>query len=167
MDEFLKPGISQAELARRMGKGNDQICRWLGEPGNWTLDSVSDLLFAISGAELDCSEAQYPLDAPPRNLTQPDWFGPTAASMLQEIESTDDELCRCVEQATDVGGIPGSAANNRGRRNVGRPHARHRKAHTKYHPDDGYMVPEKTGRRTRPSRQRSADPQMHPRPQTW
>jgi hypothetical protein len=66
-----------------------------------------------------CSEAQYPLDAPPRNLTQPDWFGPTAASMLQEIESmSDDELCRCVEQATDVGGIPGSAANNRGRRNV-------------------------------------------------
>jgi len=34
--------------------------------------------------------------------------GPTAASMLQEIESmSDDELCRCVEQATNVGGIPG------------------------------------------------------------
>jgi hypothetical protein len=34
--------------------------------------------------------------------------GPTAASMLQEIESmSDDELCCCVEQATNVGGIPG------------------------------------------------------------
>jgi hypothetical protein len=34
--------------------------------------------------------------------------GPTAASMLQEIASmSNDELCRCVEQATKVGGIPG------------------------------------------------------------
>jgi len=40
-----------------------------------------------------------------RGPTMPD---PTAASMLQEIESmSDDELCRCVEQATNVGGIPG------------------------------------------------------------
>jgi hypothetical protein len=32
---------------------------------------------------------------------------PTAARMLQEIESmSNDELCRCVEQATNVG-IPG------------------------------------------------------------
>ena len=36
---------------------------------------------------------------------------PTAARMLQEIESrSDDELCRCVEQATNVGGIPGVGA---------------------------------------------------------
>ena len=41
-------------------------------------------------------------------LRGPAMSGPTAASMLQEIESmSDDELCRCVEQATNVGGIPG------------------------------------------------------------
>jgi hypothetical protein len=41
-------------------------------------------------------------------LRGPTMPGPTAASMLQEIESmSDDELCRCVEQATNVGGIPG------------------------------------------------------------
>jgi hypothetical protein len=41
-------------------------------------------------------------------LRGPTMPGLTAASMLQEIESmSDDELCRCVEQATNVGGIPG------------------------------------------------------------
>jgi hypothetical protein len=41
-------------------------------------------------------------------LRGPTMPGPTAASMLQEIESmSDDALCHCVEQATNVGGIPG------------------------------------------------------------
>ena len=41
-------------------------------------------------------------------LRGPTMPGPTAARMLQEIESmSNEELCRCVEQATNVGGIPG------------------------------------------------------------
>ena len=41
-------------------------------------------------------------------LRGPTMPGPIAARMLQEIESmSNDELCRCVEQATNVGGIPG------------------------------------------------------------
>jgi hypothetical protein len=41
-------------------------------------------------------------------LRGPTMPSPTAARMLQEIESmSNDELCRCVEQATNVGGIPG------------------------------------------------------------
>lgn len=51
VDEFEKSGISQATLARRLGKGTDAICRWLSSPGNWTLDTVSDLMFATSGSE--------------------------------------------------------------------------------------------------------------------
>jgi len=44
-------------------------------------------------------------------LRGPTMPGPTAASMLQEIESmSDDELRRCVEQATNVGSIPGVGA---------------------------------------------------------
>ena len=44
-------------------------------------------------------------------LRAPTMPGPTAARMLQEIESmSNDELCRCVEQATNVGGIPGVGA---------------------------------------------------------
>src|SRR6266850_1150188 len=65
LGEFKKSGISQAELCRRLRKGPAQISRLLGGPGNWSLDTVSDLLFAISGAE-PAYELRYPLDKPGR-----------------------------------------------------------------------------------------------------
>src|ERR1700693_3422620 len=68
IDEFEKSGISQTDLASRLHKGTDQISRWLGSPGNWTLDTVSDLFFAISGGELAYG-VQYPLDLPATNQT--------------------------------------------------------------------------------------------------
>jgi hypothetical protein len=60
--EFERSGLSQAHLARRLGKGTDIVCRWLGSPGNWTADTVSDLLFASSGAEAGYI-ARYPLQS--------------------------------------------------------------------------------------------------------
>ena len=66
MKEFRRSGLSQATLARRLGKGTDRVCRMLGGPGNWTLDTMSDLLFAISGSEPVYS-LQTPLDKPARN----------------------------------------------------------------------------------------------------
>jgi hypothetical protein len=68
-----KFGISQAELARRLGRRPDVVCRWIGAPGNWTLDTVSDLLFAISGLEV-AYEVGSPLDGPTRNFESPDWL---------------------------------------------------------------------------------------------
>jgi transcriptional regulator with XRE-family HTH domain len=58
--EFKKSGITQADLCRRLRKEPAQISRILGSPGNWRLDTVSDLLFAISAAELNLS-VEYPL----------------------------------------------------------------------------------------------------------
>lgn len=72
LETFLKSNISQATLARRLGKGTDQICRWLGAPGNWSLDTVSDLIFAIDGGEVDYGIG-YPLERHPRNMRRPDW----------------------------------------------------------------------------------------------
>ena len=40
--------ISRATLAKRLGVGRAQITRWISSPGNWTFDTLSDLLLAMS-----------------------------------------------------------------------------------------------------------------------
>jgi len=44
--------VTQADLARRIGRKPEVINRLLGAPGNWTLYTVSDLLVAL-GVDLD------------------------------------------------------------------------------------------------------------------
>ena len=61
LNEFRRSGISQADLARRMHKRPEVVSRLLGAPGNWGLDTISDLLFAISGGE-HIWEINYPFD---------------------------------------------------------------------------------------------------------
>jgi hypothetical protein len=87
--EFDKSGISKAELADRLERGADRISHLLGAPGNWTLDTISDLLFAIAGAELEY-RVTYPLRRPPRNMTAPEWLypGPDIMQIRVEGEST-------------------------------------------------------------------------------
>ena len=55
IEEFLKQeeatGLTRADVARRIHRRPEQITRWFGTPGNWTLETVSDLLLAISKAE--------------------------------------------------------------------------------------------------------------------
>ena len=71
-EEFQKSGLSQADLAARLGKGTDRICKLLGAPGNWTLDTASDLIFAITGGTLKYM-VSHPLDKAKRNDTRPTW----------------------------------------------------------------------------------------------
>lgn len=92
IDRFLKSGLSQASLARRLGKGTDQVSRWLGTPGNWTLDTLSDLLFAIDGGEAEYS-VSFPLNKPKKNISRPDWslepppIVVSGGSINREVES--------------------------------------------------------------------------------
>jgi hypothetical protein len=56
LEKFLslksESGLTRAELARRIGRKPEQVTRWFGSPGNWTLETVSDLLMGM-GCELD------------------------------------------------------------------------------------------------------------------
>jgi DNA-binding phage protein len=47
-------GISRADIAKTLGYSKSNISQLLAGPGNWTLDTVSNLLFAID-AEMRCS----------------------------------------------------------------------------------------------------------------
>jgi hypothetical protein len=67
MKEFMNSGITKATLARRLSKGAPEISRMLGGPANWTIRTVAELLFAISGAGPKF-EIEYPLDKKPRNF---------------------------------------------------------------------------------------------------
>src|ERR1700730_11052671 len=54
--EFMarqQEGMTQADVARVLDGRPEEINRWLGGPGNWELDSISDLMLAISKSELD------------------------------------------------------------------------------------------------------------------
>lgn len=44
-------GLTQAKLARRIGKSPEVINRWLSTPSNLTLDSMSDLMVGIAAEE--------------------------------------------------------------------------------------------------------------------
>jgi hypothetical protein len=85
LQEFLRSDISRATLARRMGKRAEQVSRLLGAPGNWTLDTVSDLLFAISGAE-PVYGVQHPLKEPSRNYWQPEWLATSGEPATQSAD---------------------------------------------------------------------------------
>src|SRR5882724_8863381 len=40
-------GLTRADMARRIGRKPEQVTRWLGAAGNWTVDTVSDLLLSM------------------------------------------------------------------------------------------------------------------------
>jgi len=61
--EFQRSGITEAELAGRLGKSKDAIAGLLNGPEIWDLDTVSDLLYAISGA-VPRYVATYPFSDP-------------------------------------------------------------------------------------------------------
>lgn len=58
--EFKRSGLSQADLGRRLDKDPGQISRLLSGPGNLTIDTASDVLFALGGGEPAMTMA-YPL----------------------------------------------------------------------------------------------------------
>lgn len=85
--ELERSGITKTCLAKRMGKGIDRVSHLLAAPSNWTSDTESDLLFAISGAEVNYDPLSYPLDLPVRNRRKPEWLD-EAGGAKQRISTT-------------------------------------------------------------------------------
>ena len=77
LEAYKARGATQAQLARRIGKRADQISRWLSNPGNLTLDTISDLLLGLSGGELKM-EVEHPTRAPIENYRTPAWSNVSA-----------------------------------------------------------------------------------------
>jgi hypothetical protein len=64
VEEADRCGLTKKAIALRLGKEPSQITRWLSGPGNWTLDTLSDLLLAMD-AELDPTIARFSESATP------------------------------------------------------------------------------------------------------
>jgi hypothetical protein len=71
--EFAQSGLSQVDLAARLGKPPRVIHRWLASPENLRLSTLSDLVFGICGGE-PSDAIEHPLDAPQTNRTLPPWL---------------------------------------------------------------------------------------------
>lgn len=52
VEKFRESGLTQAELARRIGGRTDSLNRLLRNPGNWRLETGAILLAGICGEEL-------------------------------------------------------------------------------------------------------------------
>jgi hypothetical protein len=85
--EFKKSGISKTELAKRLGKTLPEVSRMLGGPANWTIVTVTDLLFAISGG-VPRWEIDFFLDRPRRNATRPSWLAEPDSALMRIASSS-------------------------------------------------------------------------------
>lgn len=68
-EEAEKSGVSKKDIAILLNKDQAQITRWLSNPSNLTLETISDILLALN-AELEPHIVKFS-DRVPRNFTHP------------------------------------------------------------------------------------------------
>jgi len=83
LKKFLERGISKADLARRINYDPARITRLLGAPGNWTLDTISDLLVGVAGEELVPASRSLQNISPQNYM--PEWLRPPEDTQLRPL----------------------------------------------------------------------------------
>jgi hypothetical protein len=104
--EQQKNGLTQAALARRIGKKPDVVNRWLGSPRNLTLDTISDLLLGISAEEFSVISSKI-LDRRPKNYSH--WEKLTTS--LEQSTTKHSSIMSAAETVTIQPSTMASAAN--------------------------------------------------------
>lgn len=85
--EEQKNGLTQAKLARRIGRKPDVVNRWFAGPSNLTSDTMSDLLLGICGEEMEVT-AFDPTKLPVRNYSAVEWITEKVSNPKFNIENT-------------------------------------------------------------------------------
>lgn len=86
LEVFKESGLSKAEVAKMLGKKPEQVTRWLGGPGNLTLDTLSDLLFVMKGQTFTI-QATDDLARSKSNRQHPEWFQTILTPKWKEVYS--------------------------------------------------------------------------------
>tara|TARA_R110000787_G_scaffold16251_2_gene49508 strand:- start:95 stop:589 length:495 start_codon:yes stop_codon:yes gene_type:complete len=98
--------LTKAQLAKRLGLGPDRISKILGAPGNWTLDTIAELLVGICREELVPNSKPY-LTRVPGNFQMEDFLSslPSSATARQSEKAKSlmpkGGARRAVEQKSD------------------------------------------------------------------
>lgn len=74
LELFAESDTSKSDLAKMLGKKPEQITRWLGSSGNLTLDTISQLVFALTGGKFIKIEVADDLSRGKSNHQTPDWI---------------------------------------------------------------------------------------------
>lgn len=85
-----KEGLTKAKLARRLGLEPARVTRLLGSPGNWTLDTISELLVGICREELQPRSEPY-LERDKRNFGSENWLRDLVPAQRMEGKGVDEE----------------------------------------------------------------------------
>lgn len=73
LELYNSSDLSKAELAKMLGKRPEQITRWLAGPGNLTIDTISDLIFALNGEHFSI-QCEDDLSRGKSNHQPPNWL---------------------------------------------------------------------------------------------
>ena len=102
-------GLTKAELTRRIGSRPEQVTRWLGAPGNWTLDTVSDLLLGL-GCEPSVGRRQLG-DVQNKNFSGSWWLDQNATKIEPRAEIRLDDGKRAVSGGNAIASTARTSTN--------------------------------------------------------